>query len=100
MKHALLLAFALLLLSLSGGQLMAAPYRGSTRATVYASSDWNYRSRPKTSKEWTNERADMIRRLPPPSQPKRKFKKPALLTAGLIVSIVSAAVALWKYLKK
>ena len=99
MKQMVLLVFLLGLLSLSGGQLMAAPYWGNAQATVYASSDWDYRRLPKPSKEWMNERADMIRRLPPPSLPSRSSKKAPFLTAGLVVAIVSAVVALWQWVK-
>ena len=92
MKQMVLSAFVLGVLSCSGGQLMAAPAWRSARPAVYASSDWDYRRFPNPSQE----RIEMLRRLPPPSIPSRSSKKAPFLTAGLVVGLVSAAVALWR----
>ena len=94
MKQMVLSAFVLGVLSCSGGQLMAAPAWRSARPAVYASSDWDYRRFPNPSQE----RIEMLRRLPPPSIPSRSSKKAPFLTAGLVVGLVSAAVALWRLL--
>ena len=94
MKQMVLSVFVLGLLSLSGGQLRAAPSWVRARPAGYASSDWDYRRFHNPSKE----RMEMIRRMPPPSIPSRSSKKAPFLTAGLVVGIVSAAVALWRVL--
>ena len=95
MKQMVLSVFVLGVLSLSGGQLMAAPSWGSARPVVYASSDWDYRRFPNPSQE----RIEMLRRLPPPSIPSRRSKRVPFLSVSAVVGIVSVVVALWQWVK-